>query len=136
MPSSGVPKDAGPELDALVASVVFGKQPCDEWHLFHAGMWTPNEGHDPDAHCCYPSQRPVQYSQLIQAAWLVVEKMRERWFTCVNLIPDDDPDKAHGCNYECEIFGSVAKPARGYADTASLAICRAALAASADRSEG
>jgi hypothetical protein len=134
--STDVELEAGPALDAEIARRVFGKQPCDQWHLWHAAMgsWTTNDGHDAQAHNCYPSQCPVQYSQLIQAAWLVVEKMREqgvsimitspfttedRWVVEV-WIKDDDDDVTN--------LGEVA------ADTAPLAICRAAWVA-IERSE-
>jgi hypothetical protein len=72
---------AGDELDRLVATTVFGQMACSEYHYVRMGHihgWTRNEPHAD--HSCYPDQCPAQYSQLIQAAWMVVEKMRECGF--------------------------------------------------------
>lgn len=117
---------AGPALDRWIAVGMFGLVPCSaEMHtgetggpLCYALPESPARGGDLRA-----------YSTDIAAAWLVVEKMRERFFWLILT--------------DCAGFGWLAvfneegppiddEPLRrgeGEADFAPLAICRAALQA-------
>jgi hypothetical protein len=126
---------AGPEMDAEVARRVFG-----------VNAWTESDFHGPhqDAHTdqseMFPTGWLPRFSDSITAAWLVVEKMRDhgwnhfdleqykpsheyKWIACLggsHVVIDsygtmeDDNVRPHTCHQ---------------ADTAPLAICRAALAA-------
>ena len=101
---------AGRELDALVAEKVMG-------HDMEKDFCTT----------CYDSptcDRPIpRYSILIQDAWPVVEKMADRRhpFELVKT-----PISYWVCRFYGEIIRDIYK---GYADTAPLAICLAALKA-------
>jgi hypothetical protein len=126
---------AGRELDALVAQKVMGLSPCDAWKedmdlgpRYWAeklcGTWE-----SPSSHECYPKDTKIQdlegglsyYSTSIEAAWGVVEKLSHLPF-CLNMntaLRDDITP-----NTWCVWWGIL--PAT-YADTAPLAICKAAL---------
>jgi hypothetical protein len=120
--------DAGPELDALVAEKVMGwtKEPSANpfpgpkslpwnWVAPHStwGPGTPGK--------CYPTSVP-KYSTDIAAAWEVVEKLRDQFEGVVV-----DGIKLPGAPaWQCIVMNESEK---GEAQTAPLAICRAALKA-------
>lgn len=119
---------AGREMDALVAEKVLGLQPCDAWEMFHWSMSGGEYIHHPErcihGNKCYPVDFCPEYSNNIYSAWKVMEKIIEygpaiRWdieenYWYCTLWYSSDPN-----DVLCE----------GQADTASLAICRAALLA-------
>lgn len=115
---------AGRELDRLVAEKVMGQ-------MWQGGSPIPNyDGRWP---------WPPPYSTDIAAAWLVANKLGERWFVDIGCLPGDcagNPNpkwEARFWDAEPCISGGVGHvsgleefKARG--ETAPLAICRAALA--------
>lgn len=133
---------AGRELDALVAERVMGADvsiaPMHTWELnadgtidtvawdsdYHNGPSCTRCGYSFCIHCegetaytAAPCQvEPPRYSTNITAAWQVVERMRNPDF---RLNKDGD----WGCSFGGELRFV------GLADTAALAICRAALKA-------
>ena len=110
--------EAGWELDALVAEKVMG---CQSVHEVEPGLWRDEIGRIP------------RFSTDIAAAWQVVEKLRqsricldvttrlESYYVSANLVDDAAGEFRSG------YFSK--RIADGIADTAPLAICRAALAA-------
>ena len=114
---------AGRELDALIAEKVFGSpKPTVAFDNVHIcspdGVWawiaTKADGSDFDWRPLLP------YSRDIAAAWEVVEKMRNYCFTIGNLPSGYWNASFHGT---VDVVGSDT------AETAPLAICRAALKA-------
>jgi hypothetical protein len=106
--------EAGRELDALVAVKVF------DWH---AGVAHASSKTTP------PYSAMKEYSAKIEDAWLLVEKMREKGWTL------ELNNWARGCGQWFAVFmnepvyGEEEDRIDGCADTAPLAICRAALLA-------
>jgi len=103
---------AGPKMDALVAEQVMGCRYIADycrWEL-PSGRW---------------STEPPSYSTDIAAAWEVVEHISPDLAISVARLPDMD--------YSVLIYGhtreTVGFSVEVYADTAPLAICRAALKA-------
>ena len=131
-------KEAGPEMNALVAEYVMGQTDFD-----HPGFFW-NEGTTEDGkdgwdgfNCprCGASKGDTgkctkHYSTDIAAAWQVVEKFEYNW----NIYRDvgkcgSEYITAGDMQYRV-IFSSPGMPMQGVtADTAPLAICRAALLA-------
>lgn len=123
---------ASRELDALIAEKVFG-QPWRNWpyvvintRRVEIETWLPigESGDNPGGGTC-AGQTPPPYSTSIALAWRVVEKLRQRFTRVeIHIVPDGIccmlavGDDAHE-NY----------PVVVEANTAALAICRAALAA-------
>lgn len=120
--SGGV--EAGRELDARVAAEVMG--------------WMPEK-------CASVVERPLvrrtgsaawtplpRFSTWIDAAWLVVEKMRETHWATVEGIGRPDPVwRAKFERMSDVVTGQSWPPSVQIASTAPLAICRAALLATA-----
>src|SRR5438552_1873064 len=100
---------AGPALDALIAERVLGSHPA------------------PDATSLPP------YSIDVGAAWTIVERLRAAGYAVrVQALPtsanDDDTERLHQsvCLVERSMLGVHARVGAGYAESAALAICRAA----------
>lgn len=120
MPSDNIAEiPAGRELDAVVA-----EQVCGWTGVYWLDRETPVGSHKPA-----PAQRVSNYSTDIAAAWLVVERMRlQGWHYSID---------SHGAvtgNTSCGFTRGtgVDQPMEAFgaeADTAPLAICRAALLA-------
>ena len=108
---------AGREMDALVAEKVMGWSPLNrtEHHL----SWNVPEGIRTWEETSYGSFKP---STSIAAAWEVVEKLRKEE------IPIEITSGFFG-PYSCRIASNHGWLAMVQADTAPLAICRAALKA-------
>ena len=120
--------EAGRGLDALVAEKVMGAQVSDNDPLRGKGQ----------PYCYWPDGRqgpPPRYSTDIAAAFEIVEKLRESdhwccldlhsnysyaWEFILRVDEDHDPEAPHG---------GRKVSARGIAETAPLAICKAALKA-------
>ena len=118
---------AGREMDALVAEKVMGQVPCDRWHLLHpfAG-YIKDDGGFPHAECYPAAMGPCAYSTLISAAWEVVPVMGRhqpfpQYLEVANRFSDAE--------WVAKVFEGCVMVAEAYADTAPLAICRAALKA-------
>lgn len=140
--------EAGCELDRLVAEQVFGYTVWDEEEecsqFAEGARWVPgSEYYVIDVPFAGPSEPPeaadsaeplLPYSEYIGAAWLIVEELEKRggildlsknwanvWRAAFILpLPADDERRKDG-------YGSWSYAAT--ADTAQLAICRAALLA-------
>lgn len=124
--------NAGREMDALVAEKVMGLE-HREWVPYGAPEgWYPrtaprlnardDEGNAIDADG-YSSELPF-YSTSIADAWQVVEKLAERHVISVACIINR--------KWRCEIVQAHSmpqQPSAAFADTAPLAICKAALKA-------
>ena len=122
---------AGLEIDELIARTVMEQSPCDKWQIDHvdtvAGTVWGLEGGTCNHQTgkCYPERLPPHYSSNIEAAWLVVEKISDRFYTSINndlgiWNVDFWSDWKEGDDDPCH-------PATG--ETLPLAICRAALLA-------
>jgi hypothetical protein len=100
--------EAGRELDALVAEKVMG------WPIKH-GNWSG------PIHAEYAWRIP-EYSTDIAAAHCVIEKIMKTHFMY-------SLNASHESGHWCVFYPSEGAPVEGeYANTAALAICRAALA--------
>lgn len=113
-PSSGREQPAGRELDEMVGKAL-GLEPTPGLYTFF--------GTDPTAHPVWP-----HYSTDIAAAWRVVEEMDVRWEGAFVEV------MRHRDGYTCRIFDPGYRQfqdieASAKAETAPLAICRAALKA-------
>jgi hypothetical protein len=123
--------DAGPDLDAEVAHLVFGEQ---------IGEYATDAG----AHrfiASFGLTRDLPpYSSDISAAWKVVERLRDDGFLVrVQEHPESFRHDNEGrvawrsrramCLIERVTLGVHQRAGVGYADTAALAICRAAVGA-------
>lgn len=143
--------EAGRELDALIAEKVMGLKPCtfkEKGSI--SGMvtfWECECGNGSKG--CYPINNSAikhhnsalcPYSEKIWAAWEVVEKMMSiGWHHCVNWLA---VEKTHHCCFsltEAELLipknddEPLTVFRHGYAETAPLAICKAALRAVSDQ---
>lgn len=115
---------AGREIDLLIAEQLFGWRDL-EWreekniHELGVRTWSPTGyyGKGPQ-HECYLTHR---YSTKIEDAWLVVEKLRERI--------SDEILLGYGCDKAIGLWACAFGIYEVTADTAPLAICRAALKA-------
>ncbi len=140
----GVELDAGRELDALVAEGVMGipaehwAPPCVRYHSTDDAEWdwTRHES----SGWCYSCSKPIsevpgeppRYSTVIAEAWEVVEKLLAgRWM--VTVVGDSSEAGVEG--YEVNVWTAYPRirSVDATADTAPLAICKAALAAIATR---
>lgn len=124
----------GVETDALIEETFFGSVPCDKWtpqysalgnyHTKTSGMC----GHEK----CYPIGSPPQYTKNIMAAWLVVEALNKRGVFIAlsnNFLNAEEKDWLKG-GFVCEVCTGWDKELDFLqADTAPLAICRAAFLA-------
>lgn len=128
---------AGPELDALVAEKVMGLVPCEHWTILHhgglsgaaywlqSGSCPTHGGHPEEPQSCYPREQCCQYSTNIQAAWQVLESLKD-WRFSLHGPCDEVPQWcATFTNYGYRSFQDLQVEER--ADTAPLAICLAAL---------
>lgn len=115
---------AGREMDALVAEKVFHSKPCDKWkRLSTISMVKFDECEH--GSCFPPMEGPPKYSTSISAAWEVVEK-----FDSFSIIHNAFYKKLGEEFIVCELTRYEPEAyAEGRADTAPLAICRAALSA-------
>lgn len=122
--------NAGRDMDALVAEKVMG------WDL--KTVWIGSEEHKrliaPERHYM-PDDYPW-YSTDIAAAWMVVEKMQERFKCGVKvfaIIPEqiERVGKKYVCSFHSGTLEYITPELHtsDKADTAPLAICRAALKA-------
>ncbi len=108
---------AGPELDASVARAL-------GWSTVH-----------------YPNGIPFHPSTSLVDAWSVVEKMKDRG-PCVNFIKNKwhcaigTGEVEENVDVEARTISYGEKCVHGWADTAQLAICLAALACLSARKEG
>lgn len=124
--------EAGPELDVLVAEQVMGwtyrsdnpvNMECPE--VAEPGWWHSPEWQDGDWECAsclfkYQSDVMPRYSSDIAAAWKVLEKLVEmKKGACVHGYSADE--------WACSYSKRVGVVQFIQADTAQLAICRAAL---------
>ncbi len=114
---------AGREMDILVAEKVMELIPCDKWTYSPMGPFAAfmNKNCDHVDGSCYDSKYPSKYSTDIAVVWQVVEHFMsmDQGITIRGLF-----------NWECTIMGkntNKIKWTEQYADTAPLAICRAAL---------
>lgn len=123
--------NAGRELDALVAEKVFGwTDVCAATRTLYGGTtWFVPHGR-PDAAFMKYAEVP-SYSTDIAAAWLVVEKLRPKFWTklCAGMTLTESP--LHEC--AMGLYATEDGPSHQLAyerdASAPLAICRAALAA-------
>lgn len=111
---SPVTRDAGRELDALVAEKVMGWKPCvtqdhPGWVYFDSGAGG--------------GKIAPAFSTDIAAAWEVVEKLSPRY--AIRILNDATP----GPSWCCEMAHGYGNDIEVEAETAPLAICRAALEA-------
>jgi hypothetical protein len=118
---------AGRELDALIAATFFGEKwelyPKDSIARMGGALFAPLNVTGPDGKVKGLLAGPLRYSTDIAAAWLVVEKMRERNVeVSVYTFAGD---------WMAQITGAMGALARE--SSAPLAICRAALAAVSGR---
>jgi hypothetical protein len=107
--------EAGRELDALIAERVLGYPGAA------IGGWD-NPRTLPDGRIL-PNLTPRPYSTEIRWAWVVVEKLRDLGFSL--------RWRAHNCRWYAYFVWGADDAADADADTAPLAICRAALKARA-----
>lgn len=123
--------EAGPELDALVAEKVMGCQPRRIDYHGREQIICPcpitSEYRHPHGGFKYdePDDELLRYSTDIAAAWEVVEK-------CVPYVKVDArglSTEAGHFRWVCQIWNGSSKEILGLAQTAPLAICRAALKA-------
>jgi len=114
---------ASRELDALVAEKVMGWTPPthDPKHTFsYRELWTDEHGD----FCQLP-----RFTERIDDAWMVVEKMAEGMDgPIINLAWCENPDIEGWYGWVCDMKGVGVWQAAA-ADTAPLAICKAALKA-------
>ena len=111
---------AGREMDALITEKVLKRVPCDKWEHYHVlnNAYIKRDcGHER----CYPRNNAPNHSSDIAAAWEVVQ-----WFVARR----KRPSLARVAENEWRVaLDDFKKNALAYADTAPLAICRAALLA-------
>ena len=121
--------EAGPELDALIAEKVMGLVPCEQWI---DGMGTLSIIHrgDCDApiklqcHDAKPGRWTKRYSTDISAAWEVVEKLTPQF---IDFELGNRRNELFNADF---IWGhGLRQYFRANANTAPLAVCRAALKA-------
>ena len=104
--------EAGRELDALVAEKVMGVKPEQ--------VYCDISGRNISRYFDLEDRMRIEsYSTDIGAAWQVLERVAESWLPCV---------MHNGMTWIAE-FESLIEFHTAYADTAPLAICRAALMA-------
>jgi hypothetical protein len=119
---------AGRELDALVAERVLGWKLIDRIEMGWGegpDVWDCTNGKDADE-CYSPTRQHFAPSTDISAAWAVVERMAEdAHYLDVTFEPEDE---SRTWNCKLRLAGSKGE-VEAYADTAPLAICKAALAA-------
>ena len=135
--------EAGRELDALVEERVMGCLPCDKWRAHYGGFGMAitnqgplhtNEGCEHDGKC-YPAGHPSCFSTRIAAAWEARTKVVDSTGAVMELMdyggPKDDFER-YCCVFVKErpkSAGLTEWGAEGWANTAPLAISRAALKA-------
>ena len=73
----------GRELDTLIAEKVLGMVPCDEWKMIHHGFPMVNGGCEHAS--CYPRERPARYSISREAAFQVIDYLRNSGKWSVNI---------------------------------------------------
>jgi len=110
---------AGKEMDALIASEVMGY----DWRYIDAypyrHRWISESGDTFDI-------EELEFSSDIAMAWRVVEKMSEEW--CFNVSTGHDFRKYPGLSFGCKLDSKEFISTHfALAETAPLAICRAAL---------
>ena len=145
--------EACEETDKLIADVIYNMVPCDNWKMWHAVLneWTQIE--ECEHEHCYPRNCPPHYSRNMEAAWLLIKRVRpalnvftrhacpvhggetpeECFENCIELkFGSKDKAKWHDKNMwyhvssgMCDDFGCDEHCAWDY--SASLAICKAAL---------
>jgi hypothetical protein len=117
--------DAGPELDAMVAEQVM------KWTKFigtgGGTYWNDESGHFVGGDTRWPVP---PYSSDIAAAWEIVEDFGSSFVSLTHAYGEADGEIQDG--WWCEVIGP-GYAMRQFADTAPLAICRAALAAKRQR---
>lgn len=126
-------EQAGREMDARVAEKVMGfRKHLIHGYLHNAPSDEAFDASDPaalDYDDFYPGEEP-HYSTSIAAAWEVVERFRRgcngKVAACVDVCVTDIPDP---CDTYCKICGPDTAEVIEWADTAPLAICKAALKA-------
>jgi hypothetical protein len=136
-----IDKLEGIELDRLVAEKVMGLRSCGLWRHENLGSaGGPVMMHDGNPHPeyrCYPDTPrqphmngylggPPAYSEQIALAWKVVEKLVELDKFSALCCGRYSPEKKRWTSWICEV--DIAGEGNFEADTAPLAICRAALA--------
>ena len=114
---------AGKEMDILVAEKVMGEVPCIAWSVYRSAppMFIKDAescGHKD----CYPLDFPAHYSTNIAAAWQVVEKVMTGTVWECYITQQFD-------GWSCLFAAPDKSDAYGVGESASLAICRAALLA-------
>ena len=116
---------AGRAMDRLVAERIFGLVPCDSWdHPIGAVPGLRFKDSCPHNGACYSAEKgPWPYSIDISAAWWIVEKMlADGWLFQLFY-------SKQTLNTVRAEFSRVNSEHRAYGDTATEAICRAALKA-------
>lgn len=123
----------GKTLDSAVAECVMGLQPCTGWA--YSGMmriqkcWTRTDACTHGKDECFWVENPIEYSQNIAAAWLVLEKI---WHTRKCGWTLDCTGKPFYAAFFDPFIGAPGYPsdcflAEAKAETMPLAICRSAL---------
>lgn len=116
---------AGKKMNILIAEKVMDKKPCEHWHMLRLEPWEFIHGvcgHE----TCYPINYPPHYSSNINAAWGVVEKIKDIHITFDMFYRKNEQ------KWWVTTHASDNAKDYGIADTAPLAICRAALLAVMD----
>lgn len=117
--------EAGRELDALVAEQVMGWRRCSD---DGSGYW---EGRSPTNILSLILEEVPHYSTDIAAAWQVIGRMRDLcWASHSTDLTLDSEQPWWAWHF---LHGVSQKTVRECADTAPLAICRAALKVMADK---
>lgn len=131
--------EAGREMDALVATIIMGLEVHRLEKSYRGERSTPGSKVPGEwiHHVLYVYHTPTSrnldvshYSANISAAWEVVEKLQAEpleYYFGINRTPSIPYEKTGRTHWHCELGGKM-----GYADTAPLAICKAALLAVMD----
>jgi len=121
---------AGREMDALIASRIFGLTIMKDSLDGEVRAWRPTERSNPPNFFEGVQVPFLHYSTDIAAAWKVVEALRQGWqghaAACID-IRISDWVKFPDC--KVTIFGPDIAKVKAEADSAPLAICRAVLKA-------
>jgi len=117
---------AGKEIDTLVAEKIMDLVPCENWYLQEITMIGPiyirNQHKCKHDGKCYPKEYVPECSTNISSAWRVVDKLWGKFNFAINRMDMYDGD------YIASVMAFNRNEWKSaHANTAPLAICRAAL---------